>query len=102
MALLRCWRGGVAFHEAGLEEYAFLIHGLLALFEADGGSEWLEWAIAMTRILHERFKSKDGAFFQTDGEDPNLVLRKAQFADGAEPSGNAVHCENLLRFYHLS
>ncbi|MCE5317378.1 MAG: thioredoxin domain-containing protein [Parachlamydia sp.] len=101
-SLLRCWREGAPFNEAGLEDYAFMIHGLLALFETDGGSEWLEWAIEMVEILRERFKAENGAFYQTDGRDPNLILRKVQFSDGAEPSGNAVHCENLLRLYALT
>ena len=56
----------------------------------------------MTAILQEQFKSEGGAFFQTDGSDQNIILRKSQFSDGAEPSGNAVHCENLLRLYQLT
>lgn len=100
--LFRCWRSGTAFHEAGLDEYAFLIRGVLALFEVGCGSEWLQWAIEMASILHDRFKASDGAFYQTDGQDPNIILRKVQFADGAEPSGNAIHCENLLRLYQIT
>lgn len=100
--LLRRWREGEALYNAGLDEYAFLIRGLLSLFEADCGAEWLEWSMEMTDILSLQFKAEDGAFYQTDGSDPNIILRKCQFADGAEPSGNAIHCENLLRLYQLT
>ncbi len=100
--LLRRWRDGQALYEAGLDEYAFLIRGLLSLFEADRGVEWLEWAIEMTSLLQQMFKAPDGAFYQTDGRDDNLILRKVQYSDGAEPSGNALHCENLLRLYQLT
>lgn len=100
--LLRRWRENEAFFNAGLDEYAYLIRGVLSLFEADCGIEWFEWAVEMTQILNEKFKAEDGAFYQTDGSDPNIILRKCQFADGAEPSGNAVHCENLLRLYQLT
>lgn len=100
--LLRRWRDNEALYNAGLDEYAFLIRGLIALFEAGCGNEWLEWAMQMTEILESSFKSKDGAFYQTDGSDPNIILRKCQFADGAEPSGNAIHTENLLRLYQLT
>lgn len=100
--LLRRWREGEALFNAGLDEYAYLIRGLLSLFEADCGSEWLDWAMEMTGILKDKFKAKDGAFYQTDGTDPNIILRKCQFADGAEPSGNAIHCENLLRLHQLT
>lgn len=100
--LLRRWREGEALYSAGLDEYAFLIKGVLSLFETGQGTEWLEWAIEMTAILQDQFKVDGGAFYQTDGRDPNIILRKCQFSDGAEPSGNAIHCENLLRLYQLT
>lgn len=100
--LLRRWREGEALYSAGLDEYAFLIKGLISLFEADQGTEWLEWAIFLTNILKDQFKVDEGAFYQTDGRDPSILLRKCQFSDGAEPSGNAVHAENLLRLYQLT
>lgn len=100
--LLRRWRDGQAMFPAGLDEYAFLIRGLLSLFEADCGTEWLRWAVEMTDILKTKFKEEEGAFYQTDGTDKNLILRKCQFSDGAEPSGNAIHCENLLRLYQIT
>jgi uncharacterized protein len=100
--MVRRWRDNEALYNAGLDEYAFLIRGLLSLFEANCGSEWLEWAIKMSQILKINFQVSDGAFFQTDGQDPNIILRKCQFSDGAEPSGNAIHCENLLRLYKIT
>lgn len=100
--LLRRWRDGEALYDAGLDEYAFLIRGLISLFEAGRGLEWIQWAIEMARILQQGFKAPDGAFYQTDGRDVSLILRKVQYSDGAEPSGNALHCENLLRLYQLT
>ncbi|MEI8364882.1 MAG: thioredoxin domain-containing protein [Parachlamydiaceae bacterium] len=100
--LLRRWRDGEGGYVAGLDEYAFLIRGLLSLFEVGQGTEWLEWALLMTDVLQDEFKVEHGAFYQTDGKDQNIILRKTQFADGAEPSGNAIHCENLLRLYQLT
>lgn len=100
--LLRRWREGEALYSAGLDEYAFLIKGVLSLFETNQGTEWLQWAMEMTTILEDQFKVNGGAFYQTDGQDPNIILRKCQFSDGAEPSGNAIHCENLLRLYQLT
>lgn len=100
--LFRRWRDGEASYRGGLEDYAFLIRGLLTLFETGYGEEWLAWAIELTAILQRDFKSKGGAFYQTDGQDSSLILRKCTFSDGAEPSGNAVHTENLLRLYQLT
>lgn len=100
--LLRRWRDGQAMFHGSLEEYAFMIRGALTLFEANCGTDWLAWAVEMTNILKQEFKEEEGAFYQTDGKDAHLILRRCQFSDGAEPSGNAVHCENLLRLYQLT
>ncbi len=101
--LLRRWREGEALFNAGLDEYAFLIRASISLFEADLGSDWLIWAKRLSDKVVNKFKAVDeGAFFQTDGTDPNIILRKCQFSDGAEPSGNAIHCENLLRLYQIT
>lgn len=100
--LLRRYREGKVDFSGGLDDYAFMIRASLTLFEAGCGTEWLEWAFSMERVLRDAFKAEGGAFYQTDGKDPNLIIRQCLFADGAEPSGNAVHCENLLRIYLMT
>jgi uncharacterized protein len=101
--LYRRWREGETMFSAGLDEYAYLIRSALALFECDAGAEWLKWAIEMTEILKDKFKEVDGAFYQIEGlEEKNLILRQCHFSDGAEPSGNAVHCENLIKLYQIT
>lgn len=100
--LFRRWREGEILHKAGLDDYAFFIRGLLTLFEKGEGIEYLKFALRLTQKTKELFKEEGGAFFQSDGQDPTLILRKCSFADGAEPSGNAVHTENLLRLYQLT
>lgn len=100
--LLRRYRDENSNFYGNLDDYAFLIRGLITLFETGQGTQWLDWAIEMTDILEQDFKALGGAFFQTDGKDPSLILRKCQYSDGAEPSGNSIHCENLLRLYQLT
>ena len=100
--LLRRWRDGQAMFSGSLDEYASMIRASLSLFEANAGVDWLQWAIEMSQTLREKYKAEEGAFYQTDGTDKNLILRRCQFSDGAEPSGNAVHGENLLRLHQLT
>lgn len=100
--LYRRWREGEASFRANLDDYAFLIRSLLTLSETQQGSEWLAWALQLCDILTKDYKVEGGAFYQTDGSDTSLLVRKCHFADGAEPSGNAVHCQNLLRLYQLT
>ena len=49
--LLRRWRDGQAMYSGSLDEYSFMIRGVLSLFEANAGSEWLQWAIEMAEKL---------------------------------------------------
>jgi len=100
--LKRRWIDGEAKHPGTLEDYAFLIRACLTLFEADRGVDWLIWAIQLTEILTSFFKAEKGAFYQTSLTDPHVTLRNVQFSDGSEPSGNAIHAENLLRLYEMT
>ena len=100
--LYRRWRQGEVRYRASLDDYAFLISGILSLYEANQGTDWLAWAIELAKIVSEQFKAPVGAFYQTDGVDLDLIIRKCQFSDGAEPSGNAVHAENLLSLYQIT
>ena len=99
--LLRRWRDGESRFPGGLDDYAFLIKGLISLFEEGCGSDWLAWAMELADVLERDFKVPSGAFHY-NSEDPTLILRKCEYYDGAEPSGNAVHTENLIRLYQLT
>lgn len=100
-SLYRRWKDGELKWPGGLDEYAYFIKGLLSLFEATQNKRWLISAINFAEVVKERFKEEGGAFFQTEKE-ASILIRKCQFADGAEPSGNGVHAENLLRLYQLT
>ncbi len=67
--LLRRYRDGDAAIEAYAEDYAYLIFGVLELFQATGEAKWLEWAIALQTRQDELFwDSAEGAWFSTDGK----------------------------------
>jgi uncharacterized protein len=100
--LLRRWREGAAGLRAGLSDYAGVISALLTLFRVGGDSNWLKWAIELAETLYREFKIEDGAFYETDGNDSSLLLRRVEYYDGAEPSGNSLHTENLLRLYRIT
>ena len=99
--LMHRWCDGEVKHNATLEDYAGLIKGVLSLFEEGCGTDYLDWAVALSRVVERDFKEIDGAFYQTDGKE-SLILRKCDFYDGAEPSGNAIHVENLLRLFQIT
>lgn len=99
--IFRRYREGESKFAGVLDDYAFMIKGLLTLFEIGAGTQWLEWALQLSEVLEKNFKAEGGAYYQIE-TDPSLIIRRCEFYDGAEPSGNAVHCENLLRLYQLT
>jgi uncharacterized protein YyaL (SSP411 family) len=100
--LLRRFRDGAAEIDAYAEDYAYLIFGLLDLFEADGDPAWLEWADALQRRQDELFwDDRDGGWFSTTGRDPSVLLRMKEDYDGAEPTASSISVMNLLRLSHL-
>ena len=100
--LKRRWIDSEARHPGTLEDYAFMIRACITLFEADRGVDWLVFALYLTDILTSFFKAEHGAFYQTSYTDTSVTIRNIQFSDGSEPSGNAIHTENLLRLYELT
>ena len=100
--LLRRYRDGEAKYDANLADYAFLIQGLLDLYEASFQIEWLQKAIKLTEDQIESFYDyHQGGFFDTPGTDPTLILRMKEATDNAEPSGNSISILNLLRLSHI-
>ncbi len=101
--LLRRYRDGEAAISGFLDDYAFLIGALLDLYEADFDPGHIETAMALTDKMRELFEDKtEGAFFSTAAGDPSLVLRMKDDYDGAEPSGNAVALQDLLKLAHFT
>jgi uncharacterized protein YyaL (SSP411 family) len=101
--LLRRYRDGEAAIEGYAEDYAYLIWGLLELFEADGDAGWLEWALTLQSRLDARFwDEKEGGWFSTTGDDPTVLLRLKEDYDGAEPAASSVAVLNTLTLSHLT
>ena len=101
--LLRRYRQGAAGVEAYAEDYAYLIFGLLELFQADGDATWLDWALTLQRRLDTLFWDPvDGGWYSTTGRDASVLLRLKEEYDGAEPAATSVTLLNLLALSHLT
>jgi uncharacterized protein YyaL (SSP411 family) len=100
--LMRRYRRGDAGIDAYAEDFAYLIFGLLELFQADGDPAWLTWALELQRVLDERFRDVEGGgWFSTTGDDASVLLRLKEDYDGAEPAASSVGVFNLLTLAHL-
>jgi uncharacterized protein YyaL (SSP411 family) len=101
--LRRRYRDGQAAIDGYAEDYAFLIFGVLELFQADPDPAWLEWAVELQTRQDELFwDDQGGGWFSTTGQDPTVLLRMKEDYDGAEPSASSVSVMNLTLLSHLS
>lgn len=96
--LMRSFKDGRATQGGYLDDYAFLIWGLLELYESSSDFAWLERALELQASQDREFWDEEaGGYFLTGGEEQDLLAREKPDYDGAEPSGNSVAALNLLR-----
>jgi uncharacterized protein YyaL (SSP411 family) len=100
--LLRSWRGEPGSIDGFAEDYAFLIQGLLDLYEATWDADWLKWALELQEHQDLLFWDETrGGYFSSAAGDPLVPLRLKEDYDGAEPSANSISALNLLRFVQM-
>jgi uncharacterized protein len=100
--LLRSWRNGQAKLMAYIDDYAFLIEGLIGLYEITGELRWLAEAERLTETaIRYYWDESDGGFFFTASDHEQLILRSKAAIDNAIPSGNSVMAMSLLRLHLL-
>jgi len=86
-----------------LEDYAFLAHGLLTLFEATKEKKWLDAARSLTDTMIEHHGDKRrGGYYYTAHDHEKLFARAKDQYDGAAPSGNSVAARNLVRLWRIT
>jgi uncharacterized protein YyaL (SSP411 family) len=102
--LLRTWSAGSAPKlNAYLEDYAFLIDGLVSLYEATYAPRWITSALELASLMVDQFwDSADGGFFFTGRDHEALIARNKDPHDNATPSGNAVAVTALLKLVKLT
>ena len=96
--LYRAYRGGRGTVEGFADDYAFVIQGMVDLYEASFDVAWLKFAIELQEVQDRLFfDEKIGGYFSTSGRDKSVVLRMKDDNDSAEPAASSVAALNLLR-----
>ncbi len=97
--LKRTYRNGEAKLNAYLEDYSFVIDGLLWVYEADGHERYFYEASVLTATMNALFNDENGVgFFATSSDHESLIHRPKDWDDNAIPSGNSVALEVLLKW----
>jgi len=101
--LLHRFRDGESAINGMLDDYSFLIYGLLKLFQANSNTQYLKDAIKFTQTAIDLFEDdKNGGFYLTAANSESLIIRTKELYDGALPSGNSIMLYNLLTLYKLT
>ncbi|HPL54760.1 MAG TPA: thioredoxin domain-containing protein [Bacillota bacterium] len=101
--LLARFSEGEAAYPAYLDDYAFLIWGLIELYETTFKAEYLKLALNFSSDMIRYFYDKDsGGFYLYGSDSEQLIVRPKDVYDGATPSGNSAAAMNFLRLGRLT
>ncbi|ODS31639.1 MAG: hypothetical protein SCARUB_03245 [Candidatus Scalindua rubra] len=101
--ILHRYRDGQAAILANVDDYVFLIWGLLELYETIFDVHYLQTALDMNKELVEYFwDEQEGGFYFTADDAEELIVRQKEIYDGAIPSGNSVAVLNLFRLARIT
>jgi hypothetical protein len=101
--LLRTWKDGRAHLAGYLEDHAYAVEALLALYEATSEPRWFVEARALADVTIARFADDErGGFFSTADDHERLVARRKDLEDTPIPSGNSSMALGLLRLARLT
>ena len=100
--LKKRYRNGNSGLEAHLDDYAFMVWGLLELYEATFNVSYLSKAIELSETMVAEFWNEAGGFYLGSVQAEKLIVRSMTGYDGAIPSGNSIAAMNLLKLNRLT
>jgi len=97
------YRDGETAVQGNLDDYAFLVWGLLELYETTFDVTHVSTAIELTEEMSRRFwDAESGGFYFAPADVGSMIVRTKSIYDGAVPSGNSVAALNLVRISRLT
>ncbi|HQA48726.1 MAG TPA: thioredoxin domain-containing protein, partial [Bacillota bacterium] len=101
--LLARYRDGESAFPAYLDDYAFLVWGLIELYRATFKTGYLKRALELNRDMLDLFwDEREGGLFLYGEDSEQLIMRPKEVYDGALPSGNSVALYNMLRLSRMT
>ncbi|MFZ5558348.1 MAG: thioredoxin domain-containing protein [Pseudomonadota bacterium] len=100
--LYAAWKDGMSYLNGYLDDYAFLMDGLLELAQARFRARDVAFARDLAEVLLARFEdAAAGGFYFTGNDHETLIHRPKPGPDNATPSGNGIAALALARLGHL-
>jgi uncharacterized protein YyaL (SSP411 family) len=101
--LLHRYRDGDAAIQATIDDYSFMIWGLIELYETTFNLKYLQKALELQKVQNKYFwDEQNGGYFFTSSDAEKLLTRSKEIYDGAIPSGNSVSLNNLIKLGRLT
>jgi len=101
--LSHSYRKGDASVDGLLDDYSFMIFGLIELYQTTFDMTYLKNALNLNKTVLSHFlDKKNGGFFFSPDYGEKLLTNQKEIYDGATPSGNSVHFENLIRLSRIT
>ncbi len=101
--LLARYRDNESAYLAYLDDYAFLIWGLIELYETTFDVEYLKRALSLNEDMIRLFwDDNEGGFYLYGEDSEQLIMRPKDIYDGAIPSGNSIAALNMLKLFKLT
>jgi len=95
--LMKRFRKGESGLEPHIDDYSFMIWGLISLYESTFNTLYLSRALILSKIMIEDFLDENGGFFIGSKYAEKLMVRTKNSYDGAIPSGNSVAVMNFFK-----
>jgi uncharacterized protein YyaL (SSP411 family) len=100
--LWHTWKDDQARFNGYLEDYSYLIEGLLELYQATFEPRWYQAAHELAELMIAHFRDPNAGFFDTSDDHEDLIVRPKELQDSAVPSGNSITATVLLRLAGLA
>ena len=101
--LLSTYSGGESYNLALLSDYAFLIWGIIELYESTRDEKYLDKALKSNEDMLRLFwDEENGGLFLYGDDGEQLFIRPKDIYDGALPSGNSIAALNMMRLYEFT
>jgi len=100
--LYRRYRQGEVANPGYADDYAFLIWGLLELYETVFDVSRFSEALRLQEDMSGIFPASDGGFYYTGADSEKMIAGEKVIYDGALPSSNSVAAMNLLRLGRMT
>ena len=82
---------------ATLDDYAYLLWGILELYAATYNPYWMKEALSLSQKMSLLFSDKEGGLYLSGNDIDDLPMRQKNYRDSVLPSGNSIAALSFIK-----